>query len=131
PRWMTIKDISQTNYLCSVENQVLCVTPYTRRLKIALSPGTRTIQLLASPFFPEATIHLKEAPAKETRLIAGVQVEYAVSNDIIELYAPPKNPVDYEGVARHPLGLWPVTRRLLAEGRDRVRAMLLFATAAR
>lgn len=131
PRWMTIKDISQTNYLCRVENEVLCVTPYTRRLKIPLSPGTKTIQLLASPFFPEATIQLKEQPAKETCCIAGVPLEYSVSNNILELYVPPKRPVDYEGVAPHPLGFWAVTRRLLAEGRDRARAMLSFATAER
>jgi hypothetical protein len=131
PRWMSIKDISRSNYLSSVANEVLCVTPYTRRMKIPLPPHTKTIQLMDSPFFPEATIQLKEQPAKETCFIAGVQLEYSVSNNILDLRVLPKNPVDSQSVAGYPLGLWAVTRRLLAEGRDRALSIFSFATAAR
>ena len=131
PRWMSIKDISRSNYLSSTVNEVLYVTPYTRRMKVPLPPHTKTIQLMDSPFFPEATIQLKEQSEKESCFIGGVQLEYSVSNNILELRVLPKNPVDCQSVAGYPLGLWAVTRRLLAEGRDRAEPVFSFARAAR
>jgi hypothetical protein len=127
PRWMTVEDISRTNYLCSVENDVLCVTPYSRRLKIVFSRDINSIRLMASQFCPETTISLHQQPTKESLLVSGARLEYSVSNNVMELYVPPRNPVDYESVAPFPLGLWAVTRRLLAEGRDRAVPMLSFA----
>jgi hypothetical protein len=129
PQWVSIKDISRTNYLCSTEQDVLRITPYTRRLKISVSPGTKAVQLMASPFCPEAVIELHEQPAKESLMVDGARLEYSVANNVMELHFPPKHPINYERVARFPLGLWAVTRRLLAEGRDRAVAILSFATA--
>jgi hypothetical protein len=50
-----------------------------------------------------------------------------IINNEIQISIPPHNPVDYETVDPMPLGLWPVARRLLAEGRDRAKPILSFA----
>jgi hypothetical protein len=131
PRWMSAQDISRTNYVSSVESDVLCITPYARRLKIAFGQGIRAIQLTPSPFCPEARINLREQPTENAPLVGGDRLEYSASNNVIELHVPPRDPVAYQSVAPYPLGPWAVTRRLLAEGRDRVIPMLSFASAPR
>lgn len=131
PRWMTAQDISRTNYVSSVEIDVLCVTPCARRLKIAFAHGIKAIRLMPSPFCPETRINLQEQPTENALLVGGDRLEYSVSNNVIELHFRPKDPVAYQSVAPYPLGLWAVTRRLLAEGRDRVLPVLSFASASR
>jgi hypothetical protein len=74
---------------------------------------------------------LHEQPTEATLIVGGVRLEYGASHSVVELRIPPRDPVAYENVAPFPLGLWAVTRRLLAEGRDRVTPMLAFATVAR
>ncbi len=128
PQWMSVEDISRTNYLSSVENGVLCVTPYARRLRIAFSEDINAIRLMASPFCPEVTISLAQRSTEDAISVDGVRLETRVLNDVMELFIPPRDPVDYEKVAPIPLGLWAVTRRLLAEARDRAVPVLSFAT---
>jgi len=131
PRWMPVEDISRTNYLSSVESDVLYIDPYARRLKISIAPDIKTIQLMPSPFCPETRIDLREQPTKNALSVGRDRLDYSVSNNVLELHVPPRDPVAYQSVARYPLGLWAVTRRLMAEGRDRATAMLTFATTAR
>jgi hypothetical protein len=128
PRWMTIQDISRTNYVASVDSKVLRIRPYSRLLTIPLSKGLKTLQILASPFCPESTVDLSEISANPRPAADGrTSLQYEISNDVIEIAFPPHNPVDYETVDPMPLGLWPVARRLLAEGRDRAKPILSFA----
>ena len=131
PRWMTIEEISRTNYLASVESGVLRVTPYARRLSIPLPQGASAFQLLPSPFCPEITIDLRGRSVADTNFDTGGPLQCSVSNNVMQIYFPPSDPVDFREVNPMPLGLWPVARRLLAEGRDRAKPMLSFAASAR
>ena len=131
PRWMTVEDISRTNYLSSVESDLLYVAPFARTLKISFAPAIKAIQLVPSPFCPETRVDLREQPTKNALSVGGDRLEYSASNNVIELHVPPIDPVAYQSVAPYPLALWAATRRLLAEGRDRATPMLSFATAAR
>lgn len=130
PRWMTAEDISRTNYLSSVVSDVLHITPYARRLRIPLAQDIKAIQVLPSPFCPEACINLGEQPADNVLAIGDDRLEYSVTHNVIELHVPPRDAVAYQSVSPYPQGPWPITRRLLAEGRDRAIPMLSFMTAA-
>jgi hypothetical protein len=128
-RWMTIEGISRTNYVSRLEGGVFCVTPYARRLTISIPREAMAVQLLASPFCPEATIDLRQVSTDASRLFdrAG-RFRLSVSNNALEISLPPSNPLDYAKVNRRPLGLWPIARRLLAEGRDRAKPLLSFVS---
>jgi hypothetical protein len=127
PRWMTIENISRTNYVSSVSEGVLRVRPYSRRVTVTIPQGIAVLQLLPSHFGEETTIDLNKLfqdggrNAQNTALFT-----CNISNNVAEMYFPPVDPVDYRKAGRLRIGLWPITRRLLAEGRDRVRPMLSF-----
>ncbi len=125
PRWMTIEDISRTNYTARMEQDLLCVKPLSRRLVIPLISDIKGVQLLASPFGPETTIHLAPLAAGGSFSPdhAGT-AKCSVSDNLLEIVLPPHNPLDFTTVKGVPLGLWPVARRLLAEGRDRAKPIL-------
>jgi len=128
PRWMSIQDISRTNYVATVESDVLCVKPYSRRLTIPLSEDLKALQIAASPFCPETTLDLHEMRMNPQQVADGRALcRCEIINNEIQISIPPHNPVDYETVDPMPLGLWPVARRLLAEGRDRAKPILSFA----
>jgi hypothetical protein len=86
---------------------------------------------MPSPFCPETRIDLREQPTTKTLPVGLDRLDYSASNNVIELHVPPRNPVAYQSVPPYPLGVWAVTRRLMAEGRDRVAPMLSFANTAR
>jgi hypothetical protein len=126
-RWMTIADISRTNYLSRFENGVLHVKPFARQLTIPIPQDAVTLQLEPSPFSQAAAIDLRKKAANDEE-ISGI-CRYDVLNDALHVFFPPKEPVDYKQVRPARLGLWPITRRVLAETRDRVKPMLNFASA--
>ena len=129
-RWMTIEDISRTNYVSRVENGVLCIRPYTRRLTVPLPRDVVALQLQSSAFCPEITIDLRTHSSNATQATeAHGPFQYSVSNNVMQIFFPPRDPVDYKQVDPMRLGLWPVARRLLVEVRDRVKPMLSFASA--
>jgi hypothetical protein len=127
PQWMPIENISHTNYVSSVTGDVIRVTPYSRHVTISVPRGVSVLQLMPSPFGIGTTIDLsKPASRPETSSGNTVGFQYNISQDVAEISFPPAEPVDYRKVDRPRAGLWPITRRLLAEGRDRLMSMLTF-----
>ena len=129
-QWMTIEDISRTNYISGVENGVLCIRPYTRRLTVPLPQDAVALQLQSSPFCREITIDLRSHSSNATAATESHGAfQYNISNNVIQIFFPSRDPVDYKQVGPMRLGLWPVARRLVAEVRDRIQPMLFFASA--
>jgi hypothetical protein len=126
PRWMPIADISRSNYLASSNNGILCIQPFARKLAIPISPEVTSVQLNASAFGPDTTLDLQQ-PATQQLPIADLAVQYALSNGTLHITIPAREHLDYRQVPPGSLGLWPIARRMLAEGRDRVKPMLSFA----
>ena len=125
PRWMTIENISRTNYVSSVTEGVLHVRPYGRRLTVSIPQGIALVHLLPSPFGDEISIDLNKSfqsggqKSHNTALF-----KCNISDSVAEISFLPGDPLDYRKAGRLKVGLWPITRRLLAEGRDRTKAML-------
>jgi hypothetical protein len=127
-RWMSIAEISRTNYLIASANQVLRIKPYARRLTIPVAPGTTEVQLEDSAFCAGTTIDTGKIIDGKAVTVGGEnQLSCSLQDQLLEIYIPPKHPIDYHTVTPAPLGLWPIARRLLAEGRDRVKPLLRFA----
>ena len=128
PRWMTIADISRTNYVACREQDLLCVKPFTRRLVIPLTSEIKTVRLLDSPFGSESILNLAViASGGSANSYQTDHVKCSLSDKILEIMLPPDHLIDFATVKGVPLGLWPVARRLLAEVRDRAKPMLAFA----
>jgi hypothetical protein len=128
-RWMSIAEISRTNYLTARADGVLCIKPYTRRLTIPVSQETAVVELEDSAFCAGMTINVRkliDGPVVTTR--GEDLLSCSLKDQSLEIYIPPKHSIDYRIVDPMPLGLWPVARRLLAEGRDRVKPLLSFAS---
>jgi hypothetical protein len=118
-RWMPIEKISRTNYLSRFEEGVLQVKLFTRRAEIPLPEDAVTLMLQSSPFSPETSIDLRKEKSGDTGIY-----QYRVSGNTLQIHFPPKHAVDYARVEPMKPGLWPITRRLLAETRDRVKPVL-------
>jgi hypothetical protein len=125
PKWMPIKDISRTNYLVTYHQDSLRITPFSRKLNIPLAQGVSVVQLEASPFCPETTIDLRQFSTTDG------PVKYTIADKVLQISIPPADPVDCQKVNPARLGLWPIARRILAEGRDRAKPLLTFDAGSR
>jgi hypothetical protein len=123
-RWMPIETISRTNYASRFDKGVLQVKLFTRRAEIPLPEDAVTLMLQSSPFSQEASIDLRKEMSGDTGIC-----QYRISNNVLHIFFPPKEYVDYKQVGPMKPGLWPITRRLLVETRDRVKPMLSLAAA--
>jgi hypothetical protein len=125
PKWLPIKDISRTNYLVTYHQDSLRIRPFSRKLNIPLARGVSVVTLEASPFGPETTIDLHQHSNTSG------PIRCAVADKVLQISIPPADPLDYQKVHPTRLGLWPIARRILAEGRDRAKPMLTFDAASR
>jgi hypothetical protein len=127
PRWMAVEDISRTNYVSSVSEGVLHVRPYSRRLAVSIPQSISLVHLLPSHFGDDITIDVNKPYQSGGQNFQNIALfKYNISNNVAEVSFPPSDPLDYRKAVRLRMGLWPITRRLLAEGRDRAKPMLSF-----
>lgn len=123
PKWLPIKDISRSNYLARTEQHTLCITPFSRKLSIPLPIGITDVAIEESPFGAATTIDL------HGHATTSGPVRYSIADGALQIAIPPSDGVDYQKVRPARMGLWPIARRILAEGRDRTQAVLRFGTA--
>jgi hypothetical protein len=123
-RWIPIENISRTNYLSRFDKGELQVKLFTRRAEIPLPDDAVALLLQSSPFSRETSIDLRKEKSGDNGIC-----QYRISDNMLHIFFPPKEPVDYKQVDPMRLGLWPITRRLLAETRDRVKPVLSLASA--
>jgi hypothetical protein len=129
-QWMGIEDISRTNFLSKTQNGILQIWPYSRRFKIALSPEITSLQVCRSPYCDGFTIDLRSNHQDGTEItMPDVPARCKISNNMIEVFFPPTDRVDYNQVASKRVGMWPIVRRLLTEARDRTKPILSLASA--
>jgi hypothetical protein len=129
-QWMGIEDISRTNFVLKTQNGMVQIWPYSRHLKVPLSPEITSVQVCRSPYCEGFTIDLGNDHREGTESMAlNVPAEYRVSNDMLEIFFHPANRVDYKQVASRSVGMWPIVRRLLTEARDRTQPILSLASA--
>ncbi|HEV7510465.1 MAG TPA: hypothetical protein VGO27_02130 [Candidatus Acidoferrum sp.] len=129
-QWMGIEDISRTNFLSKTQNGILQIWPYSRRFKIALSPEITSLQVCRSPYCDGFMIDLRNNHQDGTETtMPNVPARCKILNNMIEVFFPPTDRVDYNQVASKRVGMWPIVRRLLTEARDRTKPILSLASA--
>jgi hypothetical protein len=129
-RWMGIEDISRTNFVSKMQNGILYIWPYSRRLAVPLSPEITEVEVCRSSYCGGFTIDLHNHGRDGTEAAAlNVPARYRISNNTLEIFSPPTNRVDYNQVASKSVGIWPIVRRLLTEARDRTQPILSLASA--
>jgi len=129
-RWMGIEDISRTNFVSKLQNGMLHIWPYSRRLAVPLSSEIAEVEVCRSPYCGGFTIDLRNQPRDGTEAAAdNVPARYSILNNTMEIFLPPTNRVDYNQVASKSAGMWPIVRRLLTEARDRTQPILSLASA--
>jgi hypothetical protein len=128
-RWMGIEDISRTNFVSKMQNGMLQVWPYSRRLAIPLSSEITEVQVCGSPYCGSFTIDLhNQLRDGAEAAVDNVPARYSVLNNTMEIFFPPANRLDYNQVASKSAGMWPIVRRLLTEARDRTQPILSLAS---
>jgi hypothetical protein len=106
------------------------IWPYSRHLKVPLSPEMTSVQVCRSPYCEGFTIDLDNNHREGTESTAlNVPAEYRVSNNTLEIFFRPANRVDYKQLATKSIGMWPIVRRLLTEARDRTQPIFSLASA--
>ncbi|HXM89999.1 MAG TPA: hypothetical protein VN974_00555, partial [Candidatus Dormibacteraeota bacterium] len=129
-QWMGIEDISRTNFVSKTLNGMLQIWPYSRHFKIALSPEITGVQVCRSLYCEGFTIDLRSNHRDGTEaMVPNVPARYRISNNMMEIFFPPTDRVDYSQVASKSVGMWPVVRRLLTAARDRTQPILSPASA--
>jgi hypothetical protein len=127
--WMGIEDISRTNFVSQLQNGILHVWPYSRRLAVPLSSEIGEVEVCRSPYCGAFTIDLRNHRRDGTEASAdNVPARYIILNNTMEIFFPPSSHVDYNQVARKSAGMWPIVRRLLTEARDRTQPILSLAS---
>ena len=129
-RWMGIEEISRTNFVSKIQNGTLHIWPYSRRLAVPISPEITEVEVCRSPYCGGFTIDLRNVRRDGAEAtVLNVPARYWFSNNVLEIFFPPSNAVDYRQVENKSAGMWPIVRRLLTEARDRTQPILSLASA--
>lgn len=126
--WMDMKDIARSNYMTWLEGTLLKIKMYSRRIVIQVPEGVGEISI-ERPWIAEGAEEILVCKRAGTgilklnvgRATTGIPVQ---PFDTIELMSVPNTTLSHTEVPSPPFRLWPVARRFLTEGRDRVLPIL-------
>ena len=126
--WMDMKDIARSNYMTWLEGTLLKIKMYSRRIVIQVPEGVGEISI-ERPWIAEGAEEILDCKRAGTgilklnagRATTGIPVQ---PFDTIELMSVPNTTLSHTEVPSPPFRLWPVARRFLTEGRDRVLPIL-------
>lgn len=124
--WMDMKGIARSNYMTRLEGKLLRIKMYSRRIVLPVPENIDEISV-ERPWITEdggetemlldkrgGTGTLKWTAGRVTR---GIPVQPL---ETIEITTVPNTTLCYSEVPSPPFRLWPLARRLLTEGRDRM-----------
>jgi hypothetical protein len=119
-RWMSLGAIAASNYTTRREGASLWVRPYSRLVRVEVPEGVEmlVVDLPSSHGTPD----------KETILLRGVAISPStplpVEPGTVELRLWRSGALEADGVPAPAWRPWPIVRRVLVEGRDRLSARL-------
>jgi len=119
-RWMSLSDVCASNVAVARSGSSLLVRPYARRVRVAVEPTATEIIIDTPPSDPAVDVRVTCGPAAEVGTF-GSRFRFAgpFSGVVaIEMGAP--DPVDVDAVPARATRIWPVLRRMMTEGRDRL-----------
>ncbi len=126
--WMNLSEIARSNYRMSRSQGVTEITMFSRHAKVQIPEGTVEIRL-RRPWLGRRTSEpfsvLTADGKQDTLMTATFRPPARIEGSYwIEIRCPVTEPVDCREVASPPPPVWALIRRVLAEGRDRLRPIL-------
>jgi hypothetical protein len=129
-QWKGIEEISKTNFVSKVQDEVLHIWPYSRRLAVPLTTEITEVEVCSSPYCGGFSIDLRNHRRNGIDVaVHNIPARHRIVNNTLEIFFPASNAVDYRQVASRSVGVWPVVRRILTEARDRTQPILSLASA--
>jgi hypothetical protein len=116
-RWPTLTGLLRQNYLCRQEADVLRVRAFARRLTLGPRPGVSRVAI-------EWPGNQDEAGSAVVELSGMAPDQIELGAGAIDVRLAPGGGVDPLQIAPLPLRPWPVVRRCMTEGRDRLMPLL-------
>jgi len=126
--WMDMKGIARSNYMTWLDGALLKIKMYSRHIVIQVPEGIGEISI-ERPWIGEGSEEVlvcKQSRAGILKLNAGRATTGIPVQpfDTVELMSVPKTPLRHTEVPSPLFRLWPMARRFLTEGRDRMRPIL-------
>jgi hypothetical protein len=122
-RWMDMKGIARSNFKTRMDGSLLHVQSFSRVFKLPVPPGVAQVSV-QRPEMAEAVDEgiCVRAPGKPDRVLPHYAGEpFPVQpGAALEIASFLQNQVDPGSVRLPKLRMWPVARRILTEGRDRL-----------
>lgn len=127
-QWLDMRQIARSNYLARTRGEVMRVRTYSRRFRIDVPDGINRIEIECAwpqeDASPE-TVTIERPGKVETSEVRGSDVEFFVdAPGPIDVNIRHLEWVDFRSVPAPQMAIWPLVRRILAEGRDRVTSKL-------
>jgi len=126
--WMNLRDIARSNYLQRTCDRTLWVRAFSRRLRLTVSQPIQRLVIehawRHADDNPE-TVLIERMDQPATYPFEGRQASITVdAPGPMEVVLRCVKHIDFRTVSAPPRLIWPPIRRLLAEGRDRLRPLL-------
>jgi hypothetical protein len=124
--WLPLGEIARTNYGCRREGGRMIIRPYARRVRVRIPPEVEEIAVRFHPAFPDPAPEalMCRSPGEDgPSPAASADVIDARGKKELELTFQHPEPVDPHAVSSPGAQPWPIVRRLLTEGRDRLLPM--------
>lgn len=126
-RWGDLKSIFRTNYRTRIDGDVLKIQMCSRQVQVEIPDCVRSISI-ERPWLEDSD----QEPLMCTSVTKTGLCRSACASDLIDVIpgttvnvsALPKDQIDYRAVLGDGPRVWPIVRRVLVEGRDRVRRLL-------
>jgi hypothetical protein len=124
-RWMSLEDISRSNFETKIERDTLRIRLFSRHVVVEPSEGIGEllVELPASHCDPliESVVFRARGRALVARSLADGAARFPLlGTEPVEISLVSSKPVDANEVPSPPWRPWPLLRRTLAEGRDRL-----------
>jgi hypothetical protein len=127
--WRDMKGIARSNYMTRLEGKLLRIKMYSRRIVVQVPEGIDEMWVerpwIAEDDETEMLLYKRTGAgtlkSTEGIVTAGIPVQPL---ETIELTTVPNTTLSYSDLPSPPFGLWPLARRLLTEGRDRMLPIL-------
>lgn len=123
--WMNMDAIARSNNTLRQNGNNIVISLYSRHVTMVIPAGVTRMRIrrpwLIQPGTGEKPLEVEIDGAKQSLRTFGLSPVISVSaGSSVEIYSPTEHPVDYRRVASPPFHLWALTRRFLAEMRDRL-----------
>jgi hypothetical protein len=124
-QWGDMESIARSNFLMRHDGDLLCVRPYSKRFQVAVPARMRGISV-EPPQGAFSEENVKIATSLGPTAIYSGPAGSPVAIDggtLLDVRLERKDAIDPQSIADRGVKIWPIARRFLTEGRDRMRPL--------